>query len=88
MLTLSTIIGAVTALIFGAVGLWFGGKYRGKSEQKSISDLKRAEEKSAEQAAQSAARIESSKVAGDAQRKAIESSDAELNEGLSKWTRD
>lgn len=84
MLTLSTIIGAITALILGAVGLWFGGKSRGKSEQKAKSDIQQAQQS----VAQEKARTESVKVANDAQQKSINSSDSKLDEELSKWTRD
>lgn len=84
MLTLSTIIGAITALIFGAIGLWFGGKSRGKSEQKAKSDIQQAQQS----VAQEKARTESVKVASDAQQKSINSSDSKLDEELSKWTRD
>lgn len=84
MLTLSTIIGAITALIFGAIGLWFGGKSRGKSEQKAKSDMQQAQQS----VAQEKARTESIKVASDAQQKSINSSDSKLDEELSKWTRD
>lgn len=84
MLTLSTIIGAITALIFGAVGLWLGGKSRGKSEQKAKSDMQQAQQS----VVQEKARTESVKVASDAQQKSINSSDSKLDEELSKWTRD
>ena len=84
MLTLSSIIGAITALIFGAVGLWFGGKSRGKSEQKAKSDMQQAQQS----VAQEKSRAESVKVASDAQQKSINSSDSKLDEELSKWTRD
>lgn len=84
MITLSAIIGAVTALIFGAIGLWFGGKSRGKSEQKAKSDMQQAQQS----VVQEKARTESIKVASDAQQKSINSSDSKLDEELSKWTRD
>ena len=84
MINLSTIIGAITALIFGTVGIWFGGKYRGKSEQKAKSDIQQAQQS----VAQEKIRTESVKVANDAQQKSINSSDSKLDEELSKWTRD
>ena len=84
MITLSTIIGAITALILGAVGLWSGGKSSGRSEQKAKSDIQQAQQS----AAQEKARTESVKVASDAQQKSINSSDSKLDEELSKWTRD
>ena len=84
MINLSTIIGAITALIFGAVALWFGGKSRGKTEQKAKSDIQQAQQS----VAQEKIRTESVKVANDAQQKSINSSDSKLDEELSKWTRD
>lgn len=88
MISISTIIGAITALIFGAVGLWLGGKSRGKSEQKSTSDLKREQEKAAEQAAQSAARVESVKVANNVKDEVNRANPGDVRDRLrNDWTR-
>lgn len=85
MLTLSTIIGAVTALIFGAIGLWFGGKSRGKSEQKAKSDMQQAQQS----VAQEKARAESIKVASDVKDEVMRSDHDDVTERLLKeWLRD
>lgn len=84
MTTLSTIIGAVTALIFGAIGLWFGGKSRGKSEQKAKSDMQQAQQS----VAQEKARAESIKVASDVKDEVMRSnSDSVRNKLRDEWTR-
>ena len=84
MLTLSSIIGAITALIFGAVALWFGGKSRGKSEQKSKSDIQQAQQS----AAQEKARTESVKVASDVKDEVMRSNPGSVRDKLrDEWTR-
>lgn len=84
MITLSTIIGAVTALIFGAIGLWFGGKSRGKSEQKAKSDMQQAQQS----VAQEKARTESIKAASDVKDEVMRSNpDSVRNKLRDEWTR-
>lgn len=84
MLTLSSIIGAITALIFGAVGLWFGGKARGKSEQKFKSDIQQAQQS----VAQEKARTESVKVANDVKDEVLRSTPGSVRDKLrDEWTR-
>ena len=84
MITLSTIIGAITALILGAVGLWFGGKARGKSEQKAKSDIQQAHQS----AAQEKARTESVKVANDVKDEVMRSNPGSVRDKLlDEWTR-
>lgn len=84
MITLSTIIGAIAALIFGAVGLWFGGKYRGKSEQKAKSDMQQAKQS----VAQEKSRTESIKVANDVKDEVLRSSADSVRDKLrDEWTR-
>lgn len=84
MTTLSTIIGAITALIIGAVGLWFGGKSRGKSEQKSKSDIQQAQHS----AAQEKARTESVKVANDVKDEVMRSNPGSVRDKLrDEWIR-
>lgn len=84
MITLSTIIGAITALILGAVGLWFGGKSRGKSEQKTKSDMQQAKQS----VAQEKARTESVKVANDVKDEVMRSNSDSVRDKLrDEWTR-
>lgn len=84
MITLSTIIGAITALILGAVGIWFGGKARGKAEQKSKSDIQQAQQS----VAQEKARTESVKVANDVKDEVMRSNPGSVRDKLrDKWTR-
>lgn len=84
MLTLSTIIGAITALIIGAIGLWFGGKSRGESEQKAKSDTQQAQKS----VAQEKARTESVKVANDVKDEILRSNPDSVRDKLrDKWTR-
>lgn len=84
MLTLSTIIGAITALIFAAVVLWFGGKSRGKSEQKAKSDIQQAQQS----AEQEKARTESVKVANDVKDEVLRSTPGSVRDKLrDEWTR-
>lgn len=84
MLTLSTIIGAITALIFGAVGLWFVGKSRGKSEQKAKSDIQQAQQS----VAQEKARTESVKVANDVKDEVSRANPDDVRDRLrNDWTR-
>lgn len=84
MLTLSTIVGAVTALIFGAVGLWFGGKSRGRSEQKAKSETQQAQQS----VAQEKARTESVKVANDVKDEVMRSNPGSIRDKLrDEWTR-
>lgn len=84
MITLSTIIGAITALILGAVGLWFGGKARGKSEQKAKSDIQQVQQS----AAQEKARTESVKVANDVKDEVLRSTPGSVRDKLrNEWTR-
>lgn len=84
MINLSTIIGAITALIFGAVGLWFGGKSRGKSEQKAKSDIQQAQQS----VAQERARAESIKVANDVKDEVMRSNPDSVRDRLrDEWTR-
>ena len=84
MLTLSSIIGAITALILGAVGLWFGGKSRGKSEQKAKSDIQQAQQS----VAQEKARTESVKVANDVKDEVMRSNPDSVRDKLrDEWTR-
>lgn len=84
MLTISSIIGAVTALIFGAIGLWFGGKSRGKSEQKAKSDMQQAQQS----VAQEKARTESIKVANDVKDEVLRSNPDSVRDKLrDEWTR-
>lgn len=84
MLTLSTIIGAITALIFGAIGLWFGGKSRGESEQKAKSDIQQAQQS----VAQEKARTESVKVANDVKDEVMRSNSGSIRDKLrDEWTR-
>ena len=84
MLTLSSIIGAITAIIFGAVALWFGGKSRGKSEQKAKSDIQQAQQS----VAQERARTESVKVANDVKDEVMRSNPDSVSDKLrDEWTR-
>ncbi|UOK17927.1 DUF2681 domain-containing protein [Escherichia phage BUCT618] len=84
MITLSTIIGAITALIIGAVGLWLGGKSRGKSEQKSKSYIQQAQQA----LAQEKARTESVKVANDVKDEVLRSNPGSVRDKLrDEWTR-
>lgn len=84
MLTLGTIIGAITALIIGAAGLWFGGKARGKSEQKAKSDIQKAQQS----VAQEKARTESVKVANDVKDEVMRSNSDSVRDKLrDEWTR-
>lgn len=84
MITLGTIIAAITALIIGAVGLWFGGKDRGKSEQKAKSDIQQAQQS----AAQEKARTESVKVANDVKDEVLRSNPGSVRDKLrNEWTR-
>lgn len=84
MLKLSTIIGAITAIILGAVGLWFGGKSRGKSEQKAKSDIQQAQHS----AAKEKARTESVKVANDVKDEVMRSNPGSVRDKLrDEWTR-
>ena len=84
MIALSTIIGAITALILGAVGLWFGGKSRGRSEQKAKSDMQQAQQS----AAQEKARTESVKVANDVKDEVMRSNSGSVRDKLrDEWTR-
>lgn len=83
MLTLSTIIGAITALIFGAAALWFGGKSRGKSEQKAKSDIQQAQQS----VAQEKARTESVKVASNVKDEVMRSNLGSVRDKLrDEWT--
>lgn len=84
MITISTIIGAIAALIFGAAGLWFGGKSRGKSEQKAKSDM----QQSRQSVAQEKARTESVKVANDVKDEVMRSNTGSVRDKLrDEWTR-
>ena len=84
MITISTIIGAITALILGAAGLWFSGKSRGKSEQKAKSDIKQAQQS----VAQEKARTESVKVANDVKDEVMRSNSDSVRDKLrDEWTR-
>ena len=84
MITLSTIIGAITALIFGAIGLWFGGKSRGRTEQKAKSDMQQAQQS----AEQEKARTESVKVANDVKDEVMRSNPGSVRDKLrDEWTR-
>lgn len=84
MITLSTIIGAIAALIFGAVGLWFGGKSSGKSEQKAKYDIQQAQQS----VAQEKSRAESIKVANDVKDEVMRSNPGSVRDKLrDEWTR-
>ena len=84
MITLSTIICAITALIIGAVGLWFGGKSRGKSEQEAKTDIQQAQQS----VAQEKARTESVKVANDVKDEVMRSTPGSVRDKLrDEWTR-
>ncbi len=84
MITLSAIIGAITALILGAVGLWFGGKARGRSEQKAKFDNQQAQQS----AEQEKARTESVKVANDVKDEVMRSNPGSVRDKLrDEWTR-
>ena len=84
MITLSAIIGAITALILGAVGLWFGGKSRGRSEQKAKSDIQQAQQS----VAQEKSRAESVKVANDVKDEVMRSNPGSVRDKLrDEWTR-
>lgn len=84
MLTLSTVIGAITALIFVAVALWFGGKSRGKSEQKAKSDIQQAQQS----VAQERIRTASVKVANDVKDEVMRSNPDSVRDRLrDEWTR-
>lgn len=84
MITLGTIIGTIAALIFGAVGLWFGGKSRGKSEQKAKSDTQQARQSVAKEKA----RTESVKVANDVKDEVMRSNPDSVRDKLrDEWTR-
>lgn len=84
MITLSTIIGAITALIIWAIGLWFGGKSRGESEQKAKSDTQQAQKS----VAQEKARTESVKVANDVKDEVMRSNPGSVRDKLrNEWTR-
>lgn len=84
MLTLSTIIGAITALIFGAIGLWFGGKSRGKSEQKAKADIQQAQQSVAKEKS----RTESVKVANNVKDEVMRSNPGFVRDKLrDEWTR-
>jgi Sec-independent protein translocase protein TatA len=84
VITLGTIIGTIAALIFGAVGLWFGGKSRGKSEQKAKSDTQQARQSVAKEKA----RTESVKVANDVKDEVMRSNPDSVRDKLrDEWTR-
>ena len=84
MITLSTIIGAITALILGAVGLWLGGKSRGKLEQKAKSDAQQAQQSVEKEKA----RTESVKVANDVKDEVLRSNPGSVRDKLrDEWTR-
>ena len=84
MITISTIIGAITALILGAAALWFGGKSRGKSEQKAKSEIQQAQQS----VAQEKARTESVKVASDVKDEVMRSNPGSFRNKLrDEWTR-
>lgn len=84
MITIGTIIGAIAALIFGAVGLWFGGKSRGKFEQKAKSDTQQAQQSVAKEKA----RAESVKVASDVKDEVMRSNPDSVRDKLrDEWTR-
>lgn len=84
MITIGTIIGAIAALIFGAVGLWFGGKSRGRSEQKAKSEIQQAQQS----VAQEKARTESVKVANDVKDEVMRSNPDSVSDKLrDEWTR-
>lgn len=84
MITIGTIIGAITALIFGAIGLWFGGKSRGKSEQEAKSDMQQVQQS----AAQEKARTESVKEANNVKDEVMRSNPHSVRDKLrNEWTR-
>lgn len=84
MITLSAIIGAITALIIGAVGLWFGGKSRGRSEQKAKSDIQQSQQS----VAQEKIRTASVKVANDVKDEVMRSNTDSVRDRLrDEWTR-
>ena len=84
MITIGTIIGAITALIIGAIGLWFGGKSRGRSEQKAKSEIQQAQQS----VAQEKARTESVKVASDVKDEVMRSNPDSVRDKLrDEWTR-
>ena len=84
MITLSTLIGAIAALIFGAVGLWFGGKSHGKSEQKAKSEIQQAQLS----VVQEKSRTESVKVASDVKDEVMRSNPGSVRDKLrDEWTR-
>ena len=84
MITLSTIIGTITALILGAAGLWFGGKSRGKSEQKAKSEIQQAQQS----VAQEKSSTESVKVANDVKDEVMRSNPGSVRDKLrDEWTR-
>jgi len=84
MITLSAIIGALTPLIIGAVGLWFGGKSRGRSEQKAKSDIQQSQQS----VAQEKSRAESVKVANDVKDEVMRSNPGSVRDKLrDEWTR-
>lgn len=88
MLTISSIIAAVTALIIGAAGLWFGGKARGKDEQKARNDVAQANESATSEKKAADVRVESIKVANDVKDEVARTvDDAVRNKLRGKWTR-
>ena len=88
MTTLSSIIAAVTALIFGAAGLWLGGKSRGRSEQKAESDITQAQASAQAEKQVATTRVESIKVANDVKDEVARTTDADVRDRVRKnWTR-
>lgn len=88
MLTISSIIAAVTALIIGAAGLWFGGKAHGKDEQKARNDIAQANESAASEKKAADVRVESVKVANDVKDEISRAGDDAVRDKLrGKWTR-
>lgn len=83
-MTLEAIIGGGLSLIAIFIGLWFGGKSRGKSEQKAKSDTQQAQQS----VAQEKARTESVKVANDVKDEVMRSNPGSVRDKLrDEWTR-
>lgn len=88
MLTLSSIIAAITALIIGAAGLWFGGKARAKDEANMQAQTDRAEDVAAAEKKTADVRVESVKVANDVKDEITRTTDDGVRDKLrGKWTR-
>lgn len=88
MLTLETIIGGAVTLIIGAVGLWLGGKARGKDEAKAKAEITQANQAAEAEKKVADIRVESVKVANDIKDEVTRADDGAVRDKLrNDWTR-